>query len=298
MRFGFIFNEVLNGFRHNITMTIATVLTTSIAIGSFGSGLLVVRLAEQSRNIYLDRIESQVFLKDEISSKDPNCDAKLCKELYLKIHKRADVQSLHFISREQAYTDAVRKFPQYKDVASKDAFPASFMVKLNNPEQHQEFDKSIQGNLGVLNVLNQKVLVDRLFAVFDGLSNIAFTIALIQATGAILLIGNIVQVAAYTRQTEIEIMRLVGATRWYVQLPFLMESIISASIGIVISITGLLLVKKAVLSKITFMFYQSNLIAHIEYSDILYFSAPWMTSLGLVMASATAYLTLRLYIKR
>lgn len=279
-------------------MTVAMILTTAISIGLFGGGLLVVRLADQSRDIYLDRVESQVFLTDDISANDPNCDADACKALYRKIDDRDDVRSLRFLNREQAYDDAIKKFPQYKDVAGKDAFPASFIVKLNDPEQHAAFDKAIQGQPGVLNVLNQKDLIDRLFAVLDGLSSVAFAVALVQAVGAVLLIANMVQVAAYTRRNEIGIMRLVGATRWYTQLPFLVEAMIAALIGVVIAIAGLIVVRAVFLEKALDQFYQSNLIARVDYADVLYFSAPWMLFLGLAMSGVTAYVTLRLYIRR
>jgi cell division transport system permease protein len=62
VRFSFLFNEVLTGLRRNVTMTVAMILTTAISIGLFGGGLLVVRLADHSRSIYLDRVETQVFL--------------------------------------------------------------------------------------------------------------------------------------------------------------------------------------------------------------------------------------------
>ena len=279
-------------------MTVAMILTTAISIGLFGGGLLVVRLADQSRDIYLDRVESQVFLTDDISANDPNCDEEACKSLYRMIDDRDDVRSLSFLNREQAYDDAIKKFPQYKDVAGKDAFPASFIVKLNDPEQHEAFDKAMQGQPGVLNVLNQKDLIDRLFAVLDGLSSVAFAVALVQAIGAVLLIANMVQVAAYTRRNEIGIMRLVGATRWYTQLPFLVEAMIAALIGVVIAIVGLIVVRAVFLEKALDQFYQSNLIARVDYADVLYFSAPWMLFLGLAMSGITAYVTLRLYIRR
>ncbi len=279
-------------------MTVAMILTTAISIGLFGGGLLVVRLADQSRDIYLDRVESQVFLTDDISANDPTCDGDACKALYRMIDDRDDVRSLSFLNREQAYDDAIKKFPQYKDVAGKDAFPASFIVKLNDPEQHEAFDKAMAGQPGVLNVLNQKDLIDRLFAVLDGLSSVAFAVALVQAIGAVLLIANMVQVAAYTRRTEIGIMRLVGATRWYTQLPFLVEAMIAALIGVVIAIVGLIVVRAVFLEKALDQFYQSNLIARVDYADVLYFSAPWMLFLGLAMSGITAYVTLRLYIRR
>lgn len=298
MRFGFLINEVLTGFRRNVTMTVAMILTTAISIGLFGGGMLVVRLADQSRNIYLDRVESQVFLTNDVSANDPSCDADPCKALRQQIEDRDDVRSVRFLNRDEAYDDAIKKFPQYKDVAGRDAFPASFIVKLDNPEQHKDFDQAMVGQPGVLNVLNQKELIDRLFAVLDGISNAAFAVALVQAVGAILLIANMVQVAAYTRRTEIGIMRLVGASRWYTQLPFLVEAMLAALIGVVIAIIGLIVVRALFLENALNQFYQANLIAQVDYADVLYFSAPLMLFLGLAMSGITAYVTLRLYIRR
>ena len=297
MRFGFLINEVFTGLRRNVTMTVAMILTTAISIGLFGGGLLVIRLADHSRDIYLDRVETQVFLNNDVSANDPTCDADPCKALRAKIESRNDVKSVRFLNKDDAYNDAVRKFPQYKDVASKDSFPASFVVKLDNPEQHKEFDAAMQGAPGVLNVLNQKELIDRLFAVLDGLSNAAFAVAVVQAVGAILLIANMVQVAAYTRRTEIGIMRMVGATRWYTQLPFLLEAVLAATIGVIIAIIGLVLVRALFLENALNQFYQANLIARIDYADILYIS-PIMFFVGVVMAGVTSYVTLRLYVRR
>ena len=296
MRAGFLVNEVVNGLRRNVTMTIAMILTTAISIGLFGGGLLVIQLANQSRNIYLDRVESQVFLSPDVSANDPTCDAEACKALRAKIEARDDVKSVRFLNRDDAYTDAITEFPEYKDVASKDSFPASFIVKLNNPEEHSEFDAALVGQPGVLNVLNQKELIDRLFAVLDGLSKAAFAIAVVQAISAILLIANMVQVAAYTRRTEIGIMRMVGATRWYTQLPFLLEAVLAATIGVVLAVIGLIVARALFLEKALDQFYQANLIARIDYADILYIS-PIMFGIGIVMAAATAYVTLRLYVR-
>lgn len=297
MRFGFLINEVLTGFRRNVTMTVAMILTTAISIGLFGGGLLVVRLADSSKAIYLDRVESQVFLTNDVSANDPTCDANPCKALRTQIEERDDVRSVRFLNRDQAYDDAITKFPQYKDVAGRDAFPASFIVKLDDPEKHAGFDEAMVGQPGVLNVLNQKDLVDRLFAVLDGLSNAAFAVALVQAIGAILLIANMVQVAAYTRRTEVGIMRLVGASRWYTQLPFLVEAMLAAFIGVVIAILGLVTVRALFLENALNQFYDANLIARIDYADILYIS-PILLFVGVVMAGITAYATLRLYVRR
>jgi cell division transport system permease protein len=155
----------------------------------------------------------------------------------------------------------------------------------------------MQGQPGVFSVLNQKDLIDRLFTVLDGLSRVAFAVALVQAIGAILLIANMVQVAARTRRTEISIMRLVGASRWYTQLPFLVEAMGAATAGVVIALVGLFAVRRLFLESALNQFYQANLIAKVDDWDIVFIS-PYLLVLGVAMSGVTAYATLRLYVRR
>lgn len=299
MRFGFLFNEVLTGFRRNVTMTIAMILTTAISVGLFGGGLLVIRLTDNSRALYLDRVESQVFLTEDISANDPTCESPQCKAVQDAITGRDDVENVRFVNRDEGYADMMRRLPEFKD-ATKEFVPASFIVKLKDPENHEQFDEAMVGLPGVQGVpLNQKELIDRLFGVLDGLRDAAFAVALVQAAGAILLIANMVQVAAYTRRTEVGIMRLVGATRWYTQLPFLVEAMLAALIGVVLAVIGLIVVRALFLEQALSQFYNTDqpLIARVDYLDILYIS-PWLLFVGVAMAGVTAYATLRLYVRR
>ena len=91
-------------------------------------------------------------------------------------------------------------------------------------------------------------------------------------------------------------MRLVGASRWYTQLPFLMEAMLAALIGVLISIIGLI-VRALFLDNALNQFYEANLIARVDYADILYI-APILIFVGVVMAGVTAYGALRLYVRR
>jgi cell division transport system permease protein len=301
VRFSFLLHEVLNGFRRNVTMTIAMILTTAISLGLLGGGLLVGVLADHSRIIYLDRVETQVFLDEDISANDATCASAPCKALREKIKARKDVKAdPRFLNRQDTYNDAMRKNPQFKDMATKEFFPASFIVKLENPEQHTEFDDAMRNQPGVQGILNQKDLIDRLFAVLDGLSNAAFAVALVQAMGAILLIANMVQVAAYTRRTEIGIMRLVGATRWYTQLPFLVEAMVAATLGVLIAIVGLIVVRALFFENALSHFYETSppLLARVDTADILVYVAPWLLLAGVAMSTITSYATLRLYVRR
>jgi cell division transport system permease protein len=299
VRFRFLLNEIWTGFRRNVTMTVAMILTTAISIGLFGGALLVWRLAVQSSDIYLSRVESQVFLTSDVSQRDPDCKANPCKALNDLLQSRDDVESVRYLNPDQAYADAVHRIPTLKDFASKGAFPASFIVRLTNPDNDKEFEQAMVGQPGVQRVLNQKELIDRLFSVLYGLRDAAFAVAVVQALGAILLIANMVQVSAFTRRTEIGIMRLVGASRWYTQLPFLLEAMLAALIGVVLAVGGLFFVRTFLLDNALKQFYQAKppLIARVDSLDILYIT-PYLVLIGVVMAGVTAYVTLRLYVRR
>ena len=99
------------------------------------------------------------------------------------------------------------------------------------------------GQAGVQSVHDQSEFLDRLFSLLNGIRNATIVVALIQALAALLLISNMVQVAAFTRRTETEIMRLVGASRWRTQLPFMMEAVIAGVVGAALAIGGLIAAK-------------------------------------------------------
>lgn len=300
MRASFIFSEVLTGLRRNITMTIAMILTTAISLGLFGGGLLVVQMAGKTQQIFLDRVEVQIFLTDDISATDPDCAADTCAALRSDLESTPSVVSVQYLNREDAVKDATERVfkdqPELAELVSADSFPASFKVRLSDPERFGVINDSFANRPGVQSVLNQRDLVERLFSVLNGVRNAAFAIATVQAVAAILLIANMVQIAAFTRRTEVGIMRLVGATRWYTQLPFLLEAVVAALIGSVLAIAGLFTAKNMFIDDVLSDVYQANILARISNSDVLLVS-PFLALVGVGMAAVTAYITLRLYVR-
>ncbi|OZF30279.1 cell division protein FtsX [Rhodococcus sp. 14-2483-1-1] len=300
MRASFIFSEVLTGLRRNITMTIAMILTTAISLGLFGGGLLVVQMAGKTQQIFLDRVEVQIFLTDDISATDADCAQETCATLRSDLENTPSVVSVQYLNREDAVKDATERVfkdqPELAELVSADSFPASFKVRLSDPERFGVINDNFQNRPGVQSVLNQRDLVERLFSVLNGVRNAAFAIATVQAIAAILLIANMVQIAAFTRRTEVGIMRLVGATRWYTQLPFLLEAVVAALIGSAVAIAGLFTAKNMFIDDVLADVYQANILARISNSDVLLVS-PFLALVGVGMAAVTAYITLRLYVR-
>lgn len=283
MRASFIFSEVFAGLRRNITMTVAMILTTAISLGLFGSGLLVVQMAGKTEQIFLDRVEVQLFLTDDISSGDPQCETDICRSLRSDLESDPSVVSVQYLNREDAVIDATDRVfkdqPELAQLVSPESFPASFKIKLSDPERFGVIEEQFGTRPGVESILNQRELVERLFSVLGGVRNAAFAIATIQAIAAVLLIANMVQIAAFTRRTEVSIMRLVGATRWYTQLPFLLEAVVAAAVGAVLAIAGLFTAKNLFIDDVLAGLYDANIIARISDSDILFVS-PILVQIG------------------
>ena len=300
MRASFIFSEVFRGLRRNITMTLAMILTTAISLAMFGGGLLAVQMANKTKEFFLDRVEVQIYLTDDVSAADANCEQDVCKGLRADLEQTPGVVSVQYLSKADALKDArehtFKNQPEFAELISDEALPASLKVKMSDPDRYGVIFEKFENRPGVHNILNQKELVDRLVSVFNGLRNAAFALALVQALAALLLIANMVQIAAFTRRAEVGIMRLVGATRWYTQLPFLLEAVVAALFGFVLALVGLLVAKPLVIDDALGELYKNNVFARVTGWDILLIS-PFLAVGGIGFAAITAYITLRLYVR-
>jgi cell division transport system permease protein len=299
MRASFVFSEVVNGLRRNVTMTIAMILTTAISLGLLGGGLLVVRMIGHMQEIYQDRVEVVVFMTDDVSANDRSCSQQPCADVKQQLSSTSGVEHVEYENREKAYANFNRVFesqPELKDVVRVEAMPASLRIKLENPERFAAIKQEFSGRAGVDNVVNQADYLDRLFGILNSIRNATFSIALIQALAALMLISNTIQLSAFTRRTETGIMRLVGATRWYTQLPFLLEAVVSGLIGSVLAISGLLISKVAFIDKVMQPFQGTGVIPEIGYGDIAAVS-PILILVAMGISAVTGYVTLRLYVR-
>jgi cell division transport system permease protein len=299
MRASFVLEEVINGLRRNVTMTIAMVLTTAISVGLLGGGLLVVRLIDKMQSVYQDQVEVVVFLDPQVSASDTTCSSQPCSTLKSELQQADGVQSVTFQNRDQAFAEFNKVFqsqPELRDVARVQALPASLRVRMNDLSLFPALQQKFSNAPGVDTIVNQADYLGRLFSVLNGVRNATFSVALIQALAALLLISNTIQLSAFTRRTETGIMRLVGATRWYTQLPFLLEAMVSGLIGALLAIVGLLVSKAAFIDRVMAPMFSTGIFPQIGYGDIAAVS-PVMLLVAAVISAVTGYVTLRLYVR-
>ncbi|OLR90239.1 permease-like cell division protein FtsX [Actinokineospora bangkokensis] len=299
MRASFVFSEVLTGLRRNITMTIAMIITTAISLAMLGGGLLVVRMIDKTQSLYQDKVEVSVYLTKDVSSTDKDCANDPCRSLRGQLENDPAVETVTFENRDQAYERFKEIFaaqPELVKLTRPEALPASFRVKLKDPDRPEVITQGYAGKPGVDAITDQSEFLDRFFNVLNGLRNLTFSVALVMAIAALLLISNTVQLSAFTRRTEVGIMRLVGATRWYTQLPFLLEAMVTGLVGALVAI-GLLVGGKVVfLDDVLSDSINSGVVRSVDGLDILLVS-PWLLLVALGISGVTGYVTLRLYVR-
>lgn len=296
----YVLRESLRGMARNLTMTLALVITTSISLALLATGFLVANMTERTKDIYLDRVEVMIQLDEDTSANDPDCVEEACAEVRSELEAIDGVDSITYRSREQSYERFVEVF-EYTDPVlvaetSPDALPAAFHVRLADPLAVDILDP-IRELPQVAAVIDQ---VDDLRGAtenLDSIRNATFLLAAVQILASIFLIANMVQIAAYSRREETEIMRIVGASRWYSEAPFVLEAVLSTLIGAVLAVVGLFLGKELVIDKALRGLYESQLIAPITNADI-WTVAPFVSVIGVVVAGLIAQLTLRFYVRK
>lgn len=292
MRANFVFTEVATGLRRNLTMTIAMIITTAISLGLFGAGLLIANEIGQMKQIYFDKVEVSVYLNDDITKAQRT-------DLQKQLTQAPEVTGVNYLDKKQAYTRFKKLFeaqPELVSAVGPNDLPASFQVKLRNAEQFDLVSQEFNSAPGVQQVQAQSDLLNRLFGLLNGLRNATIALAVIQALAALLLISNTIQVAAFTRRTETGIMRLVGASRWYTQLPFLLEAAVAGLIGALLAVGMLFLGKLLFIDKTLAAPIRAGIIPKVGWDSILAIS-PVVAGAGVLLAAVAAYVTLRLYVR-
>lgn len=299
MKADFVVREVLTGLRRNVTMTIAMILTTAISLGLVGTGLLAVRTIDRTEQLYSSRVEVRVTLTQDVSAADTDCSQPVCSALRQTLENSPLVASVTFENQQQAYENYQRLFAgqPLADLLRPQSLPAALRVKLaDQAAGGNAVRDAMQGQVGVRTVIDQREIVAKLFDFLGGVRNLTFALALVQAVAALMLISNTVQVSAYTRRTEVGVMRLVGATRWYTQLPFLIEAVVTGVIGAILASLGLLAGKFLFIDSLLSGIVANDVVPPIQVADIIWVS-PILVMIGAGIAAITGYVTLRAYVR-
>jgi cell division transport system permease protein len=241
-RIGYFLRETVTNLRRNFLMTIAAISTVAISLLLLGGVQILGMIVS---NVTLDweaKVEVSAYLLDDATQNE-------IKALETQISQMPEVEQVFFVSKEQAFEDFKKIYedqPEFWQNLPKDALPASFRIKLEDANFAQTVAARIEGAPGVDEVRDGGEFIRRLLQVNSLLRTITFVMSLILMGAAAALIANTIRVAIYARRDEIGIMKLVGATNWFIRIPFMLEGVFAALVGALIS-GGIVLAANALL---------------------------------------------------
>lgn len=293
MRPRFVLSEIGNGLRRNVTMAVAVVVTVMISLAFVGASILATNVADNLHAKYYGKLEVAIYLKSDVSQAE---QAALREQLQTDTR----VKAYEYVSHAQALKQFQNDFRDSPDllnsVQSGDVLPASFQVALKNPKLFQDIQAEYAYAPGVDNVYDPQQLLEPLFQLIDGVKVLAIIVAVVSGAAALLTTFNTIRLAAFSRRREIGIMRLVGASNFTIQLPFVLEGMIAGLVGALAAGSLLVVFKRWVLDGTLKGFFASRVIPEVAWSDVGGVM-PWLIISGVVIAAAASYVTSLVYVR-
>jgi cell division transport system permease protein len=299
VRLSFVGKEVGNGLRRNFTMTVALIVSVAVSLSLVGAALLLSAQVDRMKGYWYDKIEVSIFLCGDTSVAF-TCTGSVTVEQRKNIETILGgldpVKNVFYESSVDAYDKFKVQFAGSAILAniSPDALPASFRVKLDNPENFEIVAGALQSVQGVESIQDQRKLLDRFFQILKGLQTFALAIALAMLFVTVLLVMNTVRVAAFARRRETSIMRSVGASNMSIRLPFILEAAVAAILGSTLATAGILaskhwLIDAKLAPNLTF-------IPFVTWNEVLVI-VPVLYLVGVGTTVIAASITLRRYLK-
>ncbi|NLV71182.1 MAG: ABC transporter permease [Actinobacteria bacterium] len=232
-RISFFLKEAFGSLRRNYFMTIAALVTVFLSIVVLGGVLVFVFTTDALLKEVEEKVEITVYLKT-----DPDPTAEEVAIMQDQITSWPEVKSSSYITKEQAlqrlkedYADS----PEIFESLTSNPLPASFEIALVDPQTVDIVAARFEGDSIVDEVRYGKEIADKLFAFTDQARNFMLIFIVLLGIVAILLISNTIRLSIFARKREVEIMKLVGATNWFIRWPFLIEGITVGFLGALVA---------------------------------------------------------------
>jgi cell division transport system permease protein len=254
MNFRYITRETGISLRRNLLMTLAGILTVAVSLFLFGGVLLLSRMVDHGTSRWKNGVELEIFLCSKSSvpaapvSGGQACAAEATPEQVEKVRAELaaspDVRRFRFLTKADAYKEAKRIFAGDPDLLANidpEGLPVSFRVAPRKAELTEKVAAHFQSRPaeGIDEVLTAKEQVRRLLAGIRWIRGLFFTIAAVLLASSLFLIVNTIRLATYARRREIQVMKLVGATNWFIRVPFMAEGLVQGAIGAALAFAGI-----------------------------------------------------------
>jgi cell division transport system permease protein len=231
MKINYFLGETATNLKRNLLMTMAAISTVTISLLLLGGAQILHMVVVNVTSTWEGKVEVSAFLRDDIS------DGELTT-LQTDLADMPEVQNFTYVSKPQAFEDLKNQFreePSLWQALEPDDLPASLRIKLVDAAQAEEVAQRIQGAPGIDEVNFGGDIIRRLVQINTLLRAVTLGMSGVLMVAAAALIANTIRLAIYARREEISIMKLVGATNWFIRIPFMFEGVFAALTGALLS---------------------------------------------------------------
>lgn len=236
MRFGFFLKEALRALSRNAAPSLAamlTILLTALVLGVF---IPIVQATTGTANEVRNRIVVDVFVKD---GEDP-------RSLRTMLEQIPNVERVQFISKEQALARERKRNPEAYELLGRNPLPDSFRITPQDPDGVSQIVADIERRRhpAVDEVRNREDDTEKILQATGLVKALTAGIAALLVLASVALIANTIRLSIFARRREIEVMRLVGATNWFIRWPFVFEGVIVGFLGGLLAVLLLWMAKE------------------------------------------------------
>ena len=245
MRFGFFLREALRGLRRSSAPALAallTVLLTALVLGVF---IPIVQATTGTANEVRGRVVLDVYIKREANPAERS-------ELQRALEGTANVKSVVFISKTEALQELARKVkdtPEKLELLGTNPLPDLYRVTPDDPDKLSVIEDALAARhlAAIDEVRNREGDTDKILSATGLVKALAAGLAALLVFASVALVANTIRLSIFARRREVEVMKLVGATNWFIRWPFVIEGVIVGFLG------GLLAVLLLAIAKQTFI---------------------------------------------
>ncbi len=227
MSFEFFLRESWTGFRRSGIMSLVSLVTITVSLTVLGAFLLAVANMSNIASVIGSKMEIAAYV-------DKNMDDAAAAAISLRISAVEGVESVKFVSKEEAWANFKTDYEgrlALGEIISENPLPNTFVIKVKNPQATSAAAKKIANMQVVDEVRYSGNLADRFQAVLDLVRASGLILVALLILATLLIVINTIKLTVIARQTDIYIMRLVGATNSFIKWPFILEGVLIGVIG-------------------------------------------------------------------
>jgi cell division transport system permease protein len=297
VNFKYFLKESSSSMRRNMALTVAAIMVTSLSLIILGIVSMLVHAGNGIAADMKERVdEIRVFLRDDITVEER-------ASMQSFVQKMDEVKSVKYISKEEAleeYKEMFEDQPEMIEEIEGNPLPASFRVRMKDPKFNAAVAKKLEtrpevskDNAGKPEIKNEKDVVEKVLRVTGVVQKIGFVVVIAFGIVAIALVSITIRMAIYSRRKEIGIMKLVGATNWFIRWPFMMEGVIEGFLGAMVGILVMVILHSTLIQRFGNAAGIEGLVTG-GYITLLSFL---LILIGIIIGAAGSALALRRYIE-